>query len=52
MTPEQLAKMQAGKRAAEDARMRQTVDEDAWHVRVHAECAADAAARRARLGGT
>jgi len=49
MTPEQIAKMQAGRQAAENARQRLIADEDAWHIRMHAECAADAAERRAKL---
>lgn len=51
MTAEQLAKMQAGRRAASEARKTQVVDEHAdWQAR-HDAAAVDAAERRKALWG-
>lgn len=51
MTPEQLSKMQAGRRAASEARKAEVVDEHAeWQAR-HDAAAVDAADRRKALWG-
>ena len=55
MTPEQLAKMQEGRRAALAARQaevdRLASDADAWFQKRHQEAAEDARLRRQRIWG-